>query len=467
VIKYCSQAPEQNDWQEFRPLFSGGKIKIRDTLRAVTPFGGLSVLIEFLGRIGLVEQLQERRPYQPRSPNHYDPGQILVGFMLSVIAGAQRFAHANQLRADRALHALLGMGRFPSDDTILNYFRRFNQAEIQHFWRPLWRWLIGRLPRLASGYSLDLDSTIFARHGRQQQGAARGYNPRRPGRLSHHPLLAVLGEANFVLHAWLRSGNSGAGQGAAQFLSEALSLLGSAYRLRCVRADSGFYADAFLSFLEARALPYIVVARLTTYLKSRLYQLTEWQAVDGIYSVSEFGFKLWNWKSERRCVVVRELIQTKKPAVGRKLLDVPGYVFRVFVTNRNDSALEIWRDYNGRAAVECRIDELKNELAADHFCLRSFFATESAFLAVLFSFNLLSEFQRAIDPKLKTYKQPATLRFEVFTCGAILGRSGHHLVLHMSKNWGGYSQRKPLFNNLLHWPPPTSPKFDPPTENAA
>ena len=83
-----------------------------------------------------------------------------------------------------------------------------------------------------------------------------GYNPRRPGRLSHHPLLAVLAEANFVLHAWLRSGNTGAGQGAAQFLSEALSLLGGAYRVRCVRADSGFYADNFLSFLEERALPY-------------------------------------------------------------------------------------------------------------------------------------------------------------------------------------------------------------------
>jgi hypothetical protein len=467
-MKDSSQAPEQNDWQEFKPLFGSGKIKICDTLRAVTPFGGLSVLIEFFSRIGLVKELQQRRLYQPQSPNHYDPGQILVGFMLSVIVGAQRFAHANQLRADRALQALLGMRRFPSDDTILNYFRRFSQAEIERFWRPLWCWLIGRLPRLASGYSLDLDSTIFARHGTQQQGAARGYNPRRPGRLSHHPLLAVLAEANFVLHAWLRSGNSGAGQGAAQFLSEALGLLSqSAYRVRCVRADSGFYADSFLSFLEERALPYIVVARLTSYLKSRLYQITQWRAVDSIYSVSEFRFKLWHWKEPRRFVVVREMVQTKKPAVGRKLIELPGYVFRVFVTNRADAALEIWRDYNGRAAVECRIDELKNELAADHFCLRSFFATESAFLAVLFSFNLLSEFQRAIDPTLKTYRQPATLRFEVFTCGAILGRSGHYLVLHMSKNWGGYSQRRPLFNNLLHWPPPTSPKFDPPTENAA
>src|SRR5215469_1507131 len=130
------------------------------------------------------------------------------------------------------------------------------------------------------------------------------------------------------------------------------------------------------------------------------------------------------------------MIQARKPAVGRKLIELPGYVFRVFVTNREDAALEVWRDYNHRACVECRIDELKNELAADHFCLRSFFATESAFLAVVFSFNLLSEFQRAIDPALKSYKQPATLRFEVFTCGAILGRSGHHLVLSSSSRSG-------------------------------
>jgi Transposase DDE domain group 1 len=467
VKEHFTHAPEQNDWKEFKPLFGGGKIKLCDTLGAVTPFGGLSVLIEFLGRIGLVGQLTAQVPYQAKSPNHYEPGQILVAFILSVIAGARRFAHANQLRADRALHALLGMKRFPSDDTLLNYFRRFNQGEIERFWRPLWCWLISRLPKEQKGFSLDLDSTIFSRHGTQQQGAARGYNPRRPGRLSHHPLLAVLAETNFILHSWLRSGNTGAGQGVVQFLAEALNLLGNQHRIRCLRADAGFYADAFLSFLEERSLAYIVVARLTPYLKSRLYQISDWQTLDGIYSVSEFRFKLWNWQTLRRFVVVREQIQRNKAAVGRKLIDVPGYTFRIFVTNRNDSVLEIWRDYNGRAAGECRIDELKNELAADRFCLRSFFATESAFLAVLFSFNLLSEFQRAINPALKSYKQPATLRFEVFTCGAILGRNGHHLVLHMSKTWGGYSQRKSLFDSLLHWPPPTSPKFDPPIEKAA
>ena len=96
--KHLSEAPEQNDCQEIKPLFGGGKIKICDTLRAVTPFGGLSVFIGFLGRIGLVEQLTSRAPYQPKSANHYDPGQILVGFILSVIAGAQRFAHFSEVR---------------------------------------------------------------------------------------------------------------------------------------------------------------------------------------------------------------------------------------------------------------------------------------------------------------------------------------------------------------------------------
>jgi hypothetical protein len=48
----------------------------------------------------------------------------------------------------------------------------------------------------------------------------------------------------------VRSGNAGASQGAAQFLSEAFSLLGDQHRILCVRADSGFYGDHFLSFLE-------------------------------------------------------------------------------------------------------------------------------------------------------------------------------------------------------------------------
>jgi Transposase DDE domain len=82
-------------------------------------------------------------------------------------------------------------------------------------------------------------------------------------------------------------------------------------------------------------------------------------------------------------------------SVGRKLIDVPGYTFRIFVTSSDAAPEEIWRDYNRRADMENRIAELKHDLGADGFCMKQFFATEAAFRAVLLLFNLLSEFQRA------------------------------------------------------------------------
>jgi len=38
-----------------------------------------------------------------------------------------------------------------------------------------------------------MDSVVFERYGRQQ-GARKGHNPKKHGRPSHHPLLAVFGE---------------------------------------------------------------------------------------------------------------------------------------------------------------------------------------------------------------------------------------------------------------------------------
>lgn len=109
--------------------------------------------------------------------------------------------------------------------------------------------------------------------------------------------------------------------------------------------------------------------------------------------------------------------------------------------------------------MENRIAELKHDLAADDFCLHEFFATEAAFRSILLLFNLLGEFQRASH--FITYRQPATLRAQVFLCGALLGRAGHRLVLHLSASWGGLQQRIPLLENILAYGASTSPKLHP------
>ena len=439
-------------------LWGGKKVELRETPRAVTPFGGLVVFFEFLRQVGYVEVVKQCLPFHLTSPNALDPAQTFTAFLLAVLAGARRFAHASLLRADTALHQVLGLPRFPSDDTLRNLFKRFGQGECQRFFSGLWAWQLARLPECAAGYSLDLDSTVFERYG-QQQGALRGPNPRKHGRPSHHPLLAVLAEAHFLLHGWLRSGNCGTARGAVEFLKEALALLPERHVLRVLRADSGFFDQQLLGFLEQRELRYIVVARLTRWLKREAARLTTWRALDANYSTSEFHLQLFGWDRPRRFVVIREQLRAERASLGRKLLDVPGYTFRLFVTNLSAPPEEIWRDYNRRADMENRIAELKHDLAADDFCLQEFFATEAAFRSILLLFNLLGEFQRA--SRLTPYRRPATLRAQVFLCGALLGRAGRRLVLHLSSAWGGLQKRNPLFENILGYLNPTSPKLHP------
>jgi hypothetical protein len=245
-------------------------------------------------------------------------------------------------------------------------------------------------------------------------------------------LLAVLAEEPFILHGWLRSGNCGSARGVVEFLKEALALAPSALKLRCVRADSGFFADEFLSFLETRKLPYVVVARLTGGVKRRCAGLlnSAWTKLDENYCVGEVSLQLQGWAVTRRFIVVRERVRENKAAVGRLLLEVPGYTYRVVVTNRTDAGERIWRDYNGRACVEQRIEELKHDLSGG-----------ASVCAIFRHRGRLSQRVVRLQPAqpLSTPTRPrtslpqtATLRSQVFVAGAILGLIGKQTALKLS-----------------------------------
>jgi hypothetical protein len=48
----------------------------------------------------------------------------------------------------------------------------------------------------------------------------------------------------------------------------------------------------------------------------------------------------------------------------------------------------------------------------------------------------------------------------VLTCGAILGRAGRRVVVHLSESWGGLKTRISLLDSILKWEIVTSPKLD-------
>ena len=68
-------------------LLSDERLILRETQRAVTPFGGIAVFILFLGKIGFVEAVRQHMPIRWRSPNHIDPTSTFTAFLVSCCIG--------------------------------------------------------------------------------------------------------------------------------------------------------------------------------------------------------------------------------------------------------------------------------------------------------------------------------------------------------------------------------------------
>jgi hypothetical protein len=273
------------------------------------------------------------------------------------------------------------------------------------------------------GHTLDLDSTVFCRYG-EQGGSLKGHNPIKHGRPSHHPLVAWLSERRRLLWATLRAGHAGTANGAREFLAQALTMLPPGHRIGLVRADAGFCVTAFLTALEARDLPYIIVARLTSPLRKLvLHRIPEadWRPVARGIAVADWEASLPAWRGQvRRFVCVRQTLTERPLASGRRLIECPGYTYRVFVTSVPFAAELVTRMYAGRADSENRIKELKEDLSLDTFCLQSFDATDAAFRTGCVLYNLLMGFRETVLPSCWFERRLRAVRDLVFLVGADL-----------------------------------------------
>src|SRR5260370_20843860 len=67
-----SSATDKTVPREITALLSDERLILRETQRAVTPFGGVAVFISFLGKIGFVKAVREHMPIRWRSQNHIE-----------------------------------------------------------------------------------------------------------------------------------------------------------------------------------------------------------------------------------------------------------------------------------------------------------------------------------------------------------------------------------------------------------
>ena len=351
---------------------------------------------------------------------------------------------------------------------VMRLFRKFSHARNERVMQALYRWWFTQLS--VDGLTLDLDSTVMTRYG-SQAGERRGYNPRKPGRASHHPLMAFISDTRMVANFWLRPGDAHTANNAQAFLDSTLDRLGDKH-VALLRADSGFGSNSFLEALETRHLHYIVALPLMQPLQRALVDQAGWWCLDEGIELTSFTYQSPSWSKPRQVIGIRQHIARRENAKGKTLslfADDPmlgQYRFAALVTDLDLPAQAVWRLYRGRADCENRIKELKYDFAADSFCLNDFWATEACLSIAMLAYNLMSLFRQAVLKTAVTRTKTndvqhtlKTLRYKLFAKAGYLTHEGRKdilklaLAMHKREWFAGLWDRSKTFALPVHFSP--------------
>lgn len=421
------------------------KFDIRYTNKPITPFGGLTTVKNFYQNSGLQNVISSLSLPQPGSNRGYNPVDIIEGFLISVILGARRLAHAGLLRHDKVVSDMFGWSKgMASESTFSRFFKKFDVELNDEIFIELNRWWFTKLK--VKYHTVDIDSTVITRYG-SQDGVEVGYNPRKPGRGSHHPLIAFASEAKMVIQSWMRTGDSVSSTDIKDFITMLLKTLDKSC-IGLVRADSGFFSETTLSILEENNLKYIVAAKMYAGLVQNIFDANNWISYGNGIDICSIECQLSGWDHYRRIVVVRKRKDKNQKSGGKSLFEeydeFSQYLYSAFVTNLELSDTFIWELYRHRAEAETQIRELKESYGLDGFCCEEFGATEAAFRWVCVAYNLMSLYKIALinsrhDPTL------ATLKFQCIAIASYLVRHSRKTTLVMSMN----DRRRKFFDDLF------------------
>lgn len=433
-------------------------IKLEFTDKEVTPWAGMALLGKMLHSVDFNRVIQDLPLPEQGSNRGYSPEQLLVQFLVSVWCGANCFEHLEVTRSDEVIRKVFGWERMAGHRAIKRYFEKFDQATNQRVFESLYQWFFGHLQ--FDNYTLDFDSSVLTRYG-DQQGASKGYNPRKPGRNSHHPILAFIPECRMIANCWLRPGNSYTTNNFIGFLEDTLSKLGGK-KVGLIRADSGFYGKELFDYLETsqpEPLHYIIAAKFYQPIKVKLASQTVWMKLGEGIEIADTTYQSPEWDIPRRMVMVRQQIDKRPKAAGKqlRLFEDSGiyknYRYSCFITNLGLSAKMVYDLYRNRADAENRIKEIKYDFGFDQFNCKNFWATEATLSFVLMAYNLMSLFRQAVvGTKVQHFMK--TLRYKVFAIGGYMIKNGNSRILKLSLQMKRREWFTGLWSSteLMSWP---------------
>jgi hypothetical protein len=369
----------------------------------------------------------------------YQAGRKMMSLIYGLVCGLERPADTAVLKRDKAFQTVIGYEDYHIQSAfsrLLGWFSVAGAEEIgdENSWMLL---KVRHSFQNRTKLTLDMDSHVKTVYGKRQK-ANVGYNPKKPGRKSYHPLFCFVGETRDFLLGKFRAGNRYTSHGAVRLLKECLQLIPPSILQLYLRADSGFYSFNFLNFLNKRDIWYAVSVKPYSALQAQLGGL-RYRDIGGGVEVSEFEYSLRQGKktlSSRMVVISEEIKEDQKAKKEAKLFDLKGYSYQMIATNmREDSPENVWRFYNGRANIENMIKEgsmgFGLEVSPCHRCG----GNATYFQMGMLAYNLMNWFKELALNQQQHKAMIKWIRQHFFLIAGKLVSTGGSLILKLSQNY--------------------------------
>jgi hypothetical protein len=403
----------------------------------LTHFGGMVLLQRFCNKIGLRPLLRRSIRKQERN-NTYRPADLILALLFIIMIGLRRINKTDILQYNGAFLSLLGLPRFPDQSTLRRFLKRLTPKDIRQLvaLHDRLRLALFPLPRPRTSLIFDLDSVVLTIYGKIQF-ARVGYNPKKRGRRSYHPLLCFEAHLQEFWHGSLRPGNAASSSGVVAFLERCLEKAPkniARSRIR-IRADSGFFGRRLIEFLDSIGCGYAIVAKEYSTIKSKARACRFTKLSNG-WEVSEFKYQPNYWERSHRFIVVRRPIPDD-PVEAKQLTLFKDrkYAYHVIVTNLSANPWRVWQFYAKRATIEKNIRELLYNYPLGKIPTEDWLANVAFFQMLLFAFDIVHWFKRLCLPSEYLYATLDTIRTDFLMLPAKLSKEGSQNVLTLPQDY--------------------------------
>jgi len=438
--------------EDSKKTYKVGQVQINFTDKPLTAWGGLcSVVAKYIKGIGFKKWVERHIPVREESPNSKGIYEKVLALYLTSLIGGTRFSHVGWLgHGIEVVKKCFGVEWLPQSASVLTrFFAKFRQKYNESLRKSAVKLAYKLVEHVkVTEDILILDSTVCVRYG-SQEGAYKGYNPKKPGRPSHHPLKAILG-SGYVVNLWNRRGDTHSSHQCILFHKQVLLEMPEWLKIKWTLADSGFGGENFLEYMESRGHRYVVALKITACAQHVILFIKDWKRIAPGIEVGEAEAKLSTWEKFRRLIVIRQDSKVRPKAAGKQpylfkeMEEYENFRFTVLVTNdREVSGEEIWALYRPRANVENRIKDLKIDYGWDEFNVHSFWGTEAAMILIgMVFYNITHHLNRLV---FKTEKgvvlKLKTLRMKVLAIPAIYGGGGRCPTLRLGVIDGRFREK--------------------------